>query len=102
MKPPRTTPVFAVNPSAASFAEGLRAGIAIALPVIAGVLFGLPDYGLAALGALLTCFADPGGTLARRVPAVVAFALLAAWSMPASGCCAALASASGSRQRSPG
>ena len=77
MKPPRTTPVFAVNPSAASFAEGLRAGIAIALPVIAGVLFGLPDYGLAALGALLTCFADPGGTLARRVPAVVAFALLA-------------------------
>lgn len=35
----------------------------------------LPHFGLAALGALLTCFADPGGPVGRRAPAVISFAI---------------------------
>jgi uncharacterized membrane protein YccC len=66
---------FPFNPSAISLSEGLRAGIAVAVTVLAGALFGLPHFGLAALGALLTCFADPGGPIARRAPAVITFAL---------------------------
>ncbi len=66
---------FPFNPSAISISEGLRAGIAVAVTVVAGELFGLPYFGLAALGALLTCFSDPGGPVARRAPAVIAFAL---------------------------
>ncbi len=65
---------FTLDPRAVSLAEGLRAGVAVALTVIAGAVFNLPHFGLAALGALLTCFADPGGPVARRAPAVVAFA----------------------------
>ena len=68
---------FILNPGAVSLAEGLRAGIAVALTVIAGALFGLPHFGLAALGALLACFADPGGPVARRAPAVLTFAVAA-------------------------
>jgi uncharacterized membrane protein YccC len=67
---------IALNVSAVSLAEGFRAGIAVAVTVLAGELFGLPHFGLAALGALLTCFADPGGPVRRRVPAVLAFALV--------------------------
>jgi uncharacterized membrane protein YccC len=67
---------IAVNLDAVSLAEGLRAGIAVAVTVLAGALFGLPGFGLAALGALLTCFADPGGPIARRAPAVIAFAII--------------------------
>jgi len=65
-----------LDPRAVSLAEGLRAGIAVAVTLIGGVMFNVPGLGLAALGALLTCFADPGGTIARRTPAVVSFALL--------------------------
>ena len=61
---------------AISLAEGLRAGIAVAVTLIIGQVYHLPHFGLAALGALLTCFADPGGPIARRTPAVIAFALL--------------------------
>jgi uncharacterized membrane protein YccC len=66
---------IALNVGAVSLAEGFRAGIAVALTVLAGSLFGLPHFGLAALGALLTCFSDPGGPVRRRVPAVLAFAI---------------------------
>jgi uncharacterized membrane protein YccC len=66
-----------LNPGAVSLAEGLRAGIAVALTMIAGAVLHLPHYGLAALGALMTCYADPGGPIAQRRPAVLAFALLA-------------------------
>ncbi len=66
---------IALNVGAVSLAEGLRAGIAVAVTVLAGELFGLPHFGLAALGALLTCFSDPGGPVKRRVPAVLSFAL---------------------------
>jgi uncharacterized membrane protein YccC len=66
-----------LNVRAVSLAEGVRAGLAVAVTVLAGVLLGLPHFGLAALGALLTCFADPGGPVRRRAPAVLAFAFLA-------------------------
>ncbi len=66
-----------LNVRAVSLAEGVRAGLAVAVTVLAGALLGLPHFGLAALGALLTCFADPGGPVRRRAPAVLAFAFLA-------------------------
>jgi uncharacterized membrane protein YccC len=66
---------IALNPNAVSFSEGLRAGIAIAVTLLVGQMFNLPHLGLAALGALLTCLSDPGGTFQRRAPAVIAFAL---------------------------
>jgi uncharacterized membrane protein YccC len=66
---------LSLNVRAVSLAEGFRAGIAVAVTVLAGELLGLPHFGLAALGALLTCFADPGGPVRRRAPAVIAFAL---------------------------
>ncbi len=65
------------NVRAVSLAEGVRAGMAVAATVLAGELLGLPHFGLAALGALLTCFADPGGPVRRRAPAVLAFAFFA-------------------------
>ncbi len=74
---PRSSKIpIALNVSAISLAEGLRAGIAVAVTVLAGEIFALPHFGLAALGALLTCFSDPGGPVRRRVPAVLAFALV--------------------------
>jgi uncharacterized membrane protein YccC len=66
-----------LNVRAISLAEGFRAGIAVAVTVLAGEFLLLPHFGLAALGALLTCFADPGGPVRRRAPAVIAFALCA-------------------------
>ena len=72
--PLRNLPI-ALNPRAVSLAEGARAGIAVAAMLIVAQAFSLPHFGLAALGALLTCFADPGGTITRRARAVVAFAI---------------------------
>ena len=69
----RDLPV-ALNPRAISLAEGTRAGIAVAAMLIVAQLFDLSHFDLAALGALLTCFADPGGTISRRATAVIAFA----------------------------
>ncbi|MDE1897369.1 MAG: FUSC family protein, partial [Rhodospirillales bacterium] len=59
-----------------SLSEGLRAFCAVALPLLLGQVFDLPRLGLAALGALLTCYSDPGGPVARRAPAVICFALV--------------------------
>lgn len=61
-----------------SLSEGLRAFCAVALPLLLGQVFDVPQLGLAALGALLTCYADPGGPAARRAPAVISYALLGA------------------------
>jgi uncharacterized membrane protein YccC len=65
-----------LDPKAISLAEGLRAGIAVAATLLVAQIFNLPHFGLAALGALLTCFADPGGPIRRRIPAVASFAVL--------------------------
>ncbi|MBU6420026.1 MAG: FUSC family protein [Proteobacteria bacterium] len=69
-------PNWAVNLRAVSLSEGLRAFCAVALPLLLGQILDVPQLGLAALGALLTCYADPGGPAARRAPAVIAFALI--------------------------
>ena len=58
---------------AISIAEGVRAGLAAALPVAASVWLAQPVLSLAALGALLTCIVDPGGPLRRRLPLLLAF-----------------------------
>jgi uncharacterized membrane protein YccC len=60
---------------AASLVEGVRAGLAAALPMAAAVHFGAPVLSLAALGALVTCIVDPGGPLRRRLPILLAMAL---------------------------
>ena len=70
----RTFPI-AFELGAVSLSEGIRAGIAVATTLTLGQVFNLPHFGLAALGALLTCFADPGGTIAQRARAVIAFAI---------------------------
>ena len=58
---------------AISIAEGVRAGMAAALPVAASVWLNQPLLSLAALGALLTCIVDPGGPLRRRLPILLIF-----------------------------
>ncbi len=63
---------------AISVAEGVRAGLAAALPVAASVWLDQPLLSLAALGALLTCIVDPGGPLRRRLPVLLTFVLVGA------------------------
>jgi uncharacterized membrane protein YccC len=58
---------------AISIIEGVRAGLAAALPVAASVWLNQPLLSLAALGALLTCICDPGGNLRRRLPVLLGF-----------------------------
>jgi uncharacterized membrane protein YccC len=60
---------------AVSLIEGIRAGLAAALPMAAAVWFQAPVLSLAALGALLTCIVDPGGPLRRRLPVLLAMTL---------------------------
>lgn len=74
MKPLR--PDRRLNLQGLSVSEALRAFCAVALPLLVGEVLGIPQLGLAALGALLTCFSDPGGPVARRIPAVVSYAVL--------------------------
>ena len=59
---------------AVSLTEGVRAGLAAALPMAASVRLHQPILALAALGALLTCIVDPGGPLRRRLPILLAMA----------------------------
>jgi uncharacterized membrane protein YccC len=62
--------------SAISVVEGVRAGLAAAVPIGIGFWLNRPDYSLAALGALLTCICDPVGPMGRRLRLLVAFAAL--------------------------
>jgi len=67
-----------LNFRAISLLEGIRAAIAVAGTMALGSLLGLPQLGLAALGALLACFADPGGTVRDRLPPMLIFGVLGA------------------------
>jgi uncharacterized membrane protein YccC len=58
---------------AISIVEGVRAGLAAAVPVAAGAWLSQPILSLAALGALLTCICDPSGPMRRRLPVLLAF-----------------------------
>jgi len=64
------------NLSAISLVEGVRAGLAAAVPIGLGFWLNRPDYSLAALGALLTCICDPGGPMRRRLSLLLAFIAL--------------------------
>ena len=61
---------------ALSIAEGVRAALAVAVLVAANELLHLPALNEAALAALLTCLCDAGGPVRRRIPALLAFAVL--------------------------
>jgi hypothetical protein len=60
---------------AISIVEGVRAGLAAAVPVMASVWFEEPILALAALGALLTCICDPAGPMRRRLPLLLSFVI---------------------------
>ncbi len=53
--------------------EGVRAALAVAVIVALGTFLERSPLMLAALGAMLTCLADPGGPLSRRVRPLLAF-----------------------------
>jgi uncharacterized membrane protein YccC len=57
--------------------EGMRAAVAIVAIVVLNDWLGWPPL-TAALAAYLTCFCDPGGPVARRLPPLLAFVLLGA------------------------
>ncbi|MCF3945174.1 FUSC family protein [Acidiphilium sp. AL] len=67
-----------LNFRAISLLEGVRAAIAVAGTMAAGSLLGAPRLGIAALGALLACFADPGGPVRARLPPMLIFGVLGA------------------------
>jgi hypothetical protein len=64
-----------LNLRAISVVEGIRAGLAAAIPVAASVWLTQPILSLAALGALLTCICDPAGPMRRRLPLLLAFVI---------------------------
>jgi hypothetical protein len=69
---------FALNFSAFSVQEGVRAGLSVAALVVLHAWFNFPLLLLTALGALLTCLADAGTPGRERLPALFVFALLGA------------------------
>jgi uncharacterized membrane protein YccC len=67
-----------LNLQAFSLAEGLRAALSVAVIIALNEYFHWPPLIEAALGALNTCMADPGGPIRRRVPVLLTFAVLGA------------------------
>ncbi len=63
---------------ALSVAEGVRAALSVAVIVAANEWIAFPPLSEAALAALLTCLCDAGGPIRRRVPALLAFAVIGA------------------------
>jgi uncharacterized membrane protein YccC len=64
----------------ASVIEGLRAGVACAVPVFVGEALGYHDLSWAAIAAFWVCLTDPGGPIRVRFAALVTFAILGALS----------------------
>jgi uncharacterized membrane protein YccC len=62
-----------LDPRSIHVLEGFRAGVAAAFPVLAAWYFTNPLLMLAAMAALLSCLADPGGPVARRLPSLLGF-----------------------------
>ena len=67
-----------LNLQALSLAEGLRAALSVAVIIALNEYFHWPPLIEAALGALNTCLADPGGPIRRRVPVLLSFTALGA------------------------
>lgn len=66
------------EPSGADLAEGLRAACSVAALIGLGIALHQPLLAVAALGALLTCFTDPGGPIRARLAPLLSFAVLGA------------------------
>jgi hypothetical protein len=58
-----------VNIRAISIAEGMRAGLSVAVIIALSEYLTFAPLREAALAALLTCICDPGGPIRRRIPA---------------------------------
>src|SRR3978361_798382 len=69
---------IAVDMRAISLAEGMRAGLSVAVIIALNEYLAFAPLREAALAALLTCICDPGGPLRRRVPGLLPFALTGA------------------------
>jgi uncharacterized membrane protein YccC len=67
-----------VNIRAVSLAEGMRAGLSVAVIIAVNEYLSFAPLREAALAALLTCICDPGGPIRRRVPVLLTFALTGA------------------------
>jgi uncharacterized membrane protein YccC len=65
-----------VDLRAISLAEGVRAGLSIAVLVALESWLQWPPMLEAALAALLTCLCDTGGPVVRRIPPLLSFAVL--------------------------
>ncbi|WP_428483435.1 FUSC family protein [Rhodopila sp.] len=66
-----------VNRRGISLAEGVRAGLSVAVMSAAAEYLQFPPLLEAALAALLTCLCDPGGPIRRRVPVLLSFIVIA-------------------------
>lgn len=64
----------------ASVIEGLRAGVACAVPVLVGEALGYPDLSWAAIAAFWVSLTDPGGPIRVRFAALATFAIFGALS----------------------
>lgn len=69
---------FALDVSAFSVEEGVRAGLSVAALVVLHAWLNFPLLLLTALGAMLTCLADAGTPGRERLPALLVFAGLGA------------------------
>ncbi|MDR3530210.1 MAG: FUSC family protein [Rhodopila sp.] len=67
-----------VNARAISLAEGMRAGLSVAVIIALNEYLTFAPLREAALAALLTCICDPGGPIRRRIPVLLSFALIGA------------------------
>src|SRR3954447_22966089 len=67
-----------INIGAISVAEGMRAGLSVAVIIALNEYLMFAPLREAALAALLTCICDPGGPIRRRVPVLLGFALTGA------------------------
>jgi uncharacterized membrane protein YccC len=67
-----------INIGAISVAEGMRAGLSVAVIIALNEYLTFAPLREAALAALLTCICDPGGPIRRRVPVLLGFALTGA------------------------
>ena len=66
------------EPAGADLAEGLRAACSVAALIALGIALHQPLLAVAALGALLTCFTDPGGPIRARLAPLLSFAVVGA------------------------
>jgi len=67
---------IALDLRAVNLAEGVRAALAVAVLFAINEWTGIPAIAEAALGAMLTCFCDPGGPVRRRVRPMTTMAIV--------------------------